>query len=83
MLFFISLGDKGDQQAFLNWAKECYSQQSEEFIERFAPAMSGLETIMNGGDFDSTGHDASGGQRFTGWTTKRHFLIRKEPAETS
>jgi len=79
MLFYISLCSEEEQRQFLNWTDEHFSKQPDEFRQRFAPAMQGLKDIMNGDEFDSQGHLTSGGQRFTGWSTKRHFLRR--PAE--
>lgn len=76
MLFYISLCSEDEQNQFLAWADEHFNKQSDEFKRRFAPAMQGLVAIISGDEFNSDGHHPSGGQRFTGWSTKPHFLTR-------
>jgi hypothetical protein len=49
---------------------EHFNKQSNEYRQRFAPAMQGLAAIMSGEEFNSDGHHQWGGQRFTGWSTK-------------
>ncbi len=77
MIFYVSLCTEDEQKQFLFWAEEHFNQQTDEFRQRFAPAMNGLVAIMGGEQFDASGHHASGGQRFIGWSTKPHFLRRQ------
>ncbi len=77
MLFYISLCTEDEQKQFLSWANEHFNKQSDEFRQRFAPAMQGLVAIMSGAEFNNDGRHPSGGKRFIGWSTKPHFLRRQ------
>jgi hypothetical protein len=77
MLFYISLSTQDEQKKFLSWADDYFNKQSQEFKQRFAPAMQGVSAIIGGELFNDDGHHPSGGQRFTGWSTKPHFLRRQ------
>ncbi len=77
MIFYVSLFNEDDQKQFLSWADGHFNKQSNEFKQRFAPAIAGLTGIMSGEVFDSTGRLQSGGRRFTGWSKERHFLRRQ------
>jgi len=77
MLFYISLADENEQKNFIGWADDHFQKQSDEFKQRFAPAMLGLQAIVNGQEFDYKGELQSGGKRFTGWSGKPHFLSRQ------
>lgn len=77
MLFYISLLSEDQQKQFVSWASDHFNKQSDEFKQRFLPAMNGLVAIVNGEEFDADGRCPSGGQRFLGWSTKPHFLRRK------
>ncbi len=77
MLFYISLSKEDEQKKFLSWADAYFNKQSQEFKQRFAPAMQGVSAIIDGELFNDDGHHQSGGQRFIGWSTKPHFLRRQ------
>jgi hypothetical protein len=78
MLFYISLLPDEDRAAFIAWTREHFEQQPADFCRRFAPAMNGLIAIADGDSFQSDGTHPSGGCRFLGWSTERHWLRRAE-----
>lgn len=77
MLFYLSMCTDEEQKEFLSGAEEHLSKQTTEFRDRFAPAMLGLSATISGDKFDELGNHSSGGKRFLGWSTKRHFLRRQ------
>jgi hypothetical protein len=83
MIFYVSLLPDDERNAFLGWCREHFEQQPAHFRRRFAPAMNGLLAVADGDTFDSEGRHYSGGVRFLGWTTDRHWLKREPAAEVS
>jgi hypothetical protein len=76
MLFYLSLEGERGMEEFLPWARHHLSSRDGAFRERFEPVMAGLEAVVGGGRFDQQGlHPPSGGRRFLGWTTERHWLL--------
>lgn len=43
---------------------------------RFAPAVDGLEAVIDGSRFDGSGRTASGGRRLLGWSVGPHWAQR-------
>ncbi len=77
MVFFLSLVDRTEQDAFLAWAREHFQAQDEQFTRRFEPVMAGLEWACAGGEFDASGRAGPQGRarRFLGWSEGRHWLF--------
>jgi hypothetical protein len=78
MIVFLALADGRGQELdpFLEWARSHLAEQTDDFRKLFEPAITGLVTIAEGGAFDQRGtHPATGGRRFLGWTTERHWLL--------
>lgn len=73
MIFFLSLASDDDRRGFLAWAGEHLNKQSEEFRQRFRPAMIGLELALTGGSIEAG--SASGARRFLGWSKEPHWLL--------
>lgn len=66
--------DQAELKDFLDWSNEHLSKKPEPFRHRFAPASDGLVAVAQGGSFsDGTHH--SGGRRFLGWTTGKHWVL--------
>lgn len=81
MVFFLSVMDESRAREAQGRTHEHYSSQSPAFQELFGPALHGLDAVMAGDTFGGHGlHPASGGRRFLGWTTGRHWLM-PEPQE--
>lgn len=74
MLFYVSLLDPAQQEAFMSWCTQHLRAQITHFRTRLSPAMKGLELCIQGGRFDADGTHSDGGRRFLGWTTERHWL---------
>ena len=72
MIFFLSLPN-ANVLDFLGWAERYLQDQSEEFRNRFRPAMEGLKFVVEGGSLDSTNN--ADVRRFLGWTNTRHWLL--------
>lgn len=71
MVFFLSLVDSQTVSAFLVWARRHLEQQNTSIRERLSPALSGLEWIAGGSNFDPHGMGGITGEghRLLGWTT--------------
>ena len=77
MIFFLSLPN-ADVFAFLGWAERYFQDQSEEFRNRFRPALEGLKFVVEGGSLESANNP--GVRRFVGWSNTRHWLLSDRPA---
>ena len=73
MIFFLSLTSDGEQRQFLSWAEGHLNKQSDEFQERFRPAMIGLRLAVVGGSVEAD--SAIGARRFLGWSEEPHWLL--------
>jgi hypothetical protein len=73
MVFFLSFLDAQTVSTFLQWARSHLEQQNTSVRERLSPALSGLEWIAGGGNFDPHGIGGIDGEgrRLLGWTTGR------------
>jgi hypothetical protein len=85
MLFFLSLNNFEGVLSFVEWAKGEAARQTSVFARRLNPALSGLEWIAKANSFDPLGAGGESGEamRFTGWTTKRHWLLDFEQQRAS
>lgn len=75
MIFFLSLLSKTDLDEFFEWAELHFQGQTEEFRERFRPALNGLKFAAAGGSLDPDCSNDPNVRRFLGWS-KRHWLLR-------
>jgi hypothetical protein len=76
MIFYLSIADADEVPRFLDWTGDHLAKQREEFRDRFAPAMNGLQAALARRPFDRDGFDrTTGGRRFLGWTLERHWLL--------
>jgi len=75
MIFFLSLLSPGELAAFLQWARSHFAQQSEDFRNRFSPALKGLIHAADGRAFDGKFAQGSGTRCFLGWTKETHWLL--------
>lgn len=76
MLVYLSLLSQPEILQFLDWSADHLRSRRPDFRQRFEPVMVGLREVMEGGSFDAGGrHQASGGRRFLGWSTQRHWLL--------
>jgi uncharacterized protein YhjY with autotransporter beta-barrel domain len=73
MIFFLSLTSDGDSREFLSWAEEHLHNQSDEFQQRFQPAIIGLKLAVAGGSVEAD--SATGARRFLGWSKEPHGLL--------
>ena len=76
MIFFLSLTNDGERREFLSWAGEQLHKQSDEFQQRFRPAMIGFELAIAGDSIEA--HSATGARRFLGWSKGPHWLLAGE-----
>ncbi len=76
MLFFASLAEPAEREAFLARAEGHFAEQDEVFRAVFQPAYDGLVLVARGGRFDAEGRGGRGGaaRRFLGWSEGRHWL---------
>lgn len=73
MIFFLSLTSDGEQRQFLSWAEGHLNRQSDEFQERFRPAMIGLRLAVVGSSVEAD--SAIGARPFLGWSKEPHWLL--------
>ncbi|MDX1988051.1 MAG: hypothetical protein SFV17_15310 [Candidatus Obscuribacter sp.] len=80
MLFYLALIEKlgeGDTvKSTLKLVEEHFETRGGEFKARFEPALLGLREVAAGSSFGEDGSLPSGGRRFLGWTTGKHWLRR-------
>ncbi|MGW7535880.1 hypothetical protein [Amycolatopsis sp. NPDC054798] len=73
-LFFLSFCDPDTQRATVSRLAEQVARTG--LAERFAPAVTGLAQVVEGGRFTPEGRTADGtGRRFLGWSTDRHWCL--------
>jgi len=76
MLFFLSVMEESRAREAQGRIHQHFSTQSPAFQELFGPAVRGLDVVMMGDGFAGDGHHpGSGGRRFLGWTSGRHWLM--------
>jgi hypothetical protein len=71
MVFFLSQRS-GNLESFVSWARGFLGDQPESFLNRFEPAMRGLETAM----MLTHGTHPPDPKLFVGWSDGRHWLLR-------
>lgn len=75
MIFFLALLPDRSVADFLVWAEDHLSGQSEEFRNRFRPALKGLVIAADGGSIDNDSARREGVHRVLGWSKERHWLL--------
>jgi hypothetical protein len=75
MVFFLALLPDRSVADFLVWAEDHLSDQSEEFRNRFRPALKGLIIAADGGSIDNDSARREGVRRVLGWSKERHWLL--------
>jgi hypothetical protein len=73
MIFFLSLASEDERREFLAWAEDHLTKQSDQFQQRFRPAMIGLTLGLEGALIEA--HAATGARRFLGWSKDPHWLL--------
>ena len=77
-LFFLSLVDHGQQRAAVSHLRQRCAAAPTNWQRRFEPVLLGLEALLEGRRFDSTGRVSNGG-RFLGWSVGPHWLLADTP----
>jgi hypothetical protein len=72
MVFFLSLCNGEEVDAFMAWAKAHLNEQAHEFRRVFAPALSGLAAVAAGQANDEGKLRV---QPFLGWSEEKHWLL--------
>lgn len=75
MIFYLSLLPPAEVKDFVAWADEQLEQQTDEFRDRFRPALNGLSLVAEGGSLDGASVKESDARRFLGWTNTKHWLL--------
>jgi hypothetical protein len=75
MIFFLALLPNRDVMGFLHWAEGHLGAQSEEFRNRFKPALKGLMLAANGTTIDLNSAGQLDARRFLGWSKTKHWLL--------
>jgi hypothetical protein len=75
MVFFLALLPEHSVTEFLVWAEQHLDSQSEDFRNRFRPALTGLRLAAAGASVDSEPAGHEGARRFLGWSKERHWLL--------
>jgi hypothetical protein len=80
MLFFLSFLDAETISSFVQWTHHEGMKQTAPMGRRVAPALRGLERVVNGGSLgqQEIGDASEEARRFLGWTTTRHWLLGPE-----
>lgn len=73
MVFYLALAPGPERAEFVGWARTRVEAKPEHVGRRLEPALSGLEHVVAGGNFDADGGSA-GGRRFLGWSVGRHWM---------
>jgi hypothetical protein len=80
-IFFLSLTEIAEAEAFAGWAREHLDKQSRELQERLGPALTGLRwSLQNGVAPPRT--PGENGTQFLGWANHRHWLLPKKAPQT-
>jgi hypothetical protein len=79
-IFFFSLASPVEKQNILAALQAEVSQQSQDWILRFQPAVNGLGHVLDGGRFDSKGIGIQNrrARRFLGWARGHHWLMIRD-----
>jgi len=72
-IFFLSFLGAADQRAAIDDLRTLMAGRPDEWQQRFEPAVSGLESVIDGASFDAVGRLAQG-RRFLGWSIGPHWL---------
>jgi hypothetical protein len=73
-IFFLSLVDPPGQRVAVAELRGSVERQPDDWQRRFDPVVAGVQAIIDGATFDSTGK-LEGGRRFLGWSVGRHWLL--------
>ncbi|MBW3556742.1 MAG: hypothetical protein KY454_07365 [Actinobacteria bacterium] len=73
-LFFLSFAEAGEQRRTVDELKTMASDQPQDWQQRFAPVIAGLDEVLGGSRFDGQGR-AGSGRRYLGWSVGRHWLL--------
>ena len=76
MVFFLSQMQQHEVAAFLDGPEQRLLHENSDFGHRFMPAMQGLRLANQGVRFEDAPQSFGELQRFLGWTTGRHWLMR-------
>jgi len=76
MIFFLSLLSKAEVDEFLEWAELHFQEQTEEFRERFRPALNGLKFAAGGRLLNAECANNLEVRRFLGWSNSKHWLLQ-------
>lgn len=79
MIFFLSIASEGERHEFLTWAEDHLNKQSDQFQQRFRPAMMGLKLGLDGALIEA--HAATGARRFLGWSKEPHWLLADQAGD--
>lgn len=79
MIFFLSLASEDERRQFLIWAEDHVNKPSDEFQQRFRPAMIGMKLGLDGALIEA--HPATGARRFLGWSKEPHWLLAGRAGE--
>ncbi len=75
MIFFLSLLSKSEVDEFLEWAELHFQEQTEEFRERFRPALHGLKFAAGGRLLNGECANNLEVRPFLGWSNTKHWLL--------
>jgi hypothetical protein len=70
MVFYLTMMPRADVADFLNWAHKHLDGQSNEFREKFRPAVKGLAIAAAGGELG----ERPDARPFLGWSKQKHWL---------
>jgi hypothetical protein len=73
MVFYLALTTHAQLVDFLRWAEDHLAKQSQEFQNRFRPALTGLVLAATPGDVDP--QEKTLARPFLGWSKERHWLL--------
>jgi hypothetical protein len=73
MVFYLALTTDAQLVDFLRWAEDHLAKQSQEFQNRFRPALTGLVLAATPGDVDP--QEKTLARSFLGWSKERHWLL--------
>jgi hypothetical protein len=72
MIFYLSLLSQPELEKFLAWAEAHFEEQTQEFRDRFRPALNGLKLVADGGSLDGTSVRKGYARSFLGWSAEKH-----------
>lgn len=74
-LFFLSYSDPTDQRRAVDELRTLAATGADDWQGRFAPVLDGVDAVVSGGRFDTSGRAGAIGRRFLGWSVGRHWLL--------